>query len=196
MNYRNITISGEVATGTSTLVELLKKESALEKWEFFLGGEFMRQYAQTNGLFPKSAKVHHAADVYSDAFDRKIDYGMRERLSTQDHQVFEAWLSGFFAQKIQGVLKILLTCSDDAVRVDRIVNRDGVSVEEAKEHVKKREEQNLAKWVRLYKKEWEEWVSKSAINFWDPDLYDLVIDTYSHSKEETLALVLRKLGVT
>lgn len=192
MNYRNITISGEVATGTSTLIEFLKKEPALKEWEFFSGGEFMRQYAQTNGLFPKDAKIHHAASVYSDAFDRNVDYRMRESLSTKDHQVFEAWLSGFFAQKIAGVLKILLTCSDDAVRIDRIVNRDGVSVEEAKEHIKSREQQNVAKWVRLYKKEWDEWVGKPAINFWDPDLYDLVIDTYSHSKEETLALVVMK----
>jgi len=28
------------------------------------------------------------------------------------------------------------------------------------------------------------------INFWHPDLYDLVIDTYSHNQEETLSLVM------
>lgn len=36
------------------------------------------------------------------------------------------------------------------LRIDRIVNRDGVSVEEAKKHLRMREESNLGKWSAMY----------------------------------------------
>ncbi len=192
--YRNITISGGVGTGTSTLFELLKKEPGFHDWEFFSGGEFMRAYAQENGLFAKGTRIHHDATTYGEEFDRKVDFGMRERLMTKGNQVFEGWLAGFFAQRVPGALKVLLTCSEMAVRVDRIVNRDGVSVEEAKEHVRKREHDNFTKWGRMYAREWQELVGTGPIDFWDARLYDLVIDTYSHSKEETLRLVLEQVA--
>lgn len=50
-NYRNITISGGVGTGTTTLANLLKQKLEPMGWKFFNGGEFMRQYAIDKGLF-------------------------------------------------------------------------------------------------------------------------------------------------
>lgn len=189
--YRNITISGGVATGTSTLLVHLRDCSTFENWEFFSGGEFMRKYAQEKGLFSKDSLIHHNASAYDEAFDREVDFGMRKRLTEKEHQMFEAWLSGFFAQKIPGTLKVLLYCSDDAVRVDRVANRDGISVEEAKQHLKEREQSNFTRWQQIYAKEWKEWVGKPKIDFWSPEIYDLVIDTFSHSKEETFEAVLQ-----
>jgi len=87
-----------------------------------------------------------------------------------------------------------MNCSNDAVRVDRIVNRDNVSVAKAKDHIFEREQKNLGKWTRMYQKEWREWVGQDEIDFYSFDLYDLVIDTYSYDREETLNLVLQKLG--
>ena len=58
--------------------------------------------------------------------------------------IYEAWLTGFLAQGVKGVLKVLLLCSDDGVRVDRVVNRDKVTVHQAKDHILTREEQNSA----------------------------------------------------
>lgn len=184
LNYKNITISGGVGTGTTTLSKLLKEKLEPKGWKFFNGGEFMRQYAIDKGLFDPNNSLHHLADVYSDNFDKQVDYGMKERLQKEDRLVLEAWLSGFMAQGVPGVLKVLLTCSDDAIRVDRIVNRDASSIEEAKTHIFEREEKNFVKWKRLY----------GDHNFWDPKKYDLVIDTFSNSREETLKKVLEKLG--
>lgn len=82
------------------------------------------------------------------------------------------------------VLKVLLTC-DDSLRIDRMVNRDGLSVEEAKQHIHDRQEANFSKWKRMY----------GVTDFWNPKYYDLVIDTYSNGPTETLNLVLRALGV-
>lgn len=189
--FRNVTIAGLPGAGSSTLGMNLAKALG---WEYFSGGDFMRQYAIDRGLFDKNNKMHHPATVYGDEFDREVDYSIRGRLSKDDHLVVDSWLSGFLAQGIAGVLKVLLVCSNDAVRVDRIVNRDYVSVATAKDHIFDREKQNLTKWTRMYQKEWQEWVGESRIDFYSPKLYDLVIDTYSHDREATLNICLKKLS--
>lgn len=199
-NYYNITISGLPGSGSTTLLEMLREELKLDGWHGFSGGEFMRAYAAEKGLFDNSKKVHHDASHYEDDFDRQVDYGMREKLENEQHWILESWLSGFLAQGVEGTLKILMVCSDDSVRIDRVVNRDQISVNEAKKHVMGRYETNLKTWSRLYAKEWENWVVKpgkmaasAPIDFWHPDLYDLVIDTYSTNKEQTKKTVLNAL---
>lgn len=198
VRYANITISGLPGGGSTTLLRMLEETLG---WKGYSGGEFMREYALKKGIFKPNQGEHHAATDYEDEFDRKIDYGVREQLEKYSARIYEAWLSGFLAQGIKGVLKVLVHCSDDAIRVDRIVNRDNVDIEEAKEHIFSREERNRQKWTRMYKDEWEKWVVKTGsvevddpIDFWDPRLYDVVIDTYSNSREETLQKVLDELG--
>jgi cytidylate kinase len=66
------------------------------------------------------------------------------------------------------------------------VNRDNVSVEEAKKNIREREEGNFAKWKRIY----------GEYDFFDKSYYDLVIDTYSTGQTESARLVLEKLGYT
>jgi cytidylate kinase len=195
--YRNITISGLPGCGSTTVLNMLREELKFDKWSGYSGGEFMRAYAEEKGLFDPSKGFHHSSLDYEDDFDRKIDMGVREKLQTEKNWILEAWLSGFLAQGVDGVLKILMVCSDDAVRVDRIVNRDKTTVEEAKSHIHQRYQENLGKWSRMYKDEWDEWLVKTGrvktedpIDFWREDIYDLVIDTYSHNQEQTLEMVM------
>jgi len=199
-NYTNVTISGLPGSGSTTLLNMLKEELKLDGWHGFSGGEFMRAYAAQKGLFDGSKNTHHDASHYENDFDRQVDYGMREKLENEQFWILESWLSGFMAQQLKGVLKILMTCSEDAIRIDRIVNRDQISVKEAKVHLHERYLTNLKTWSRLYEKEWQQWViepgilsAKEPIDFWHPDLYDLVIDTYSSTKKETSKLVLDAL---
>lgn len=200
--YRNITISGLPGCGSTTLLSLLKEALHEQEWIGFSGGEFMRAYAIEKGLYNPAKSAHHSAAVYSDDFDRQVDYGMREKVQTQRKWIIESWLSGFMAQQVEGTLKVLLICSDDAVRIDRIINRDNIDVAEAKQSIQDRYQGNLAKWQRMYSKEWQEWVvtagtldAAAEIDFWRPELYDLVIDTFSHNKEATLNAVLEQLGL-
>ncbi len=195
--YSNISISGLPGAGATTLGKSLAGEL---KWQYFGGGDFMRAYAIKQGLFDPIKGLHHDASVYDDEFDRQVDFGMRQKVSESSENVLESWLSGFMVQGKPAVLKVLITCSDDSVRIDRIVNRDEVSVEHAKQHIFERERKNLLKWQRLYAAEWQEWVvqlgivnAHEPINFWDERLYDLVVDTYSSSKEQALTEVLSKL---
>ena len=194
IKYKNISISGLPGAGSTTLGKHLAQHLG---FKYYSGGDFMRQYAIDHGYFDPKQSVHHSATVYPADFDRQVDYEVRERMKTGRGCVYESWLSGFLAQQVKGTYKILVYCSDDAVRVDRIANRDDVSIKQAKEHIFVREKGNLAKWAKMYKKEWGEWVVKpktlgaqEPIYFWRSELYDLAIDTFRLGKEETLELVL------
>lgn len=195
VKHRNITISGLPGAGSTTLGKHLAKHLG---FHYHSGGDFMRKYAIDNGYFDPTKTVHHAATAYPDDFDRRVDYEMRDNLVKRHGCVYESWLSGFLAQQVPGVFKILVYCSDDGVRVDRIANRDDITIAEAKTHIFTREQKNLEKWVAMYTKEWNEWVvapgtlpKTEPIYFWRRELYDLAIDTYRLGKEETLALAMK-----
>jgi len=185
LKYQSIAISGKPGVGRTTLFNNLKKVLLPLGFEFFSGGEWSRQYAIEHGLHDPNDKRHHLATVYGDEIDYQIDIAMREKLEKGGNFVVESWIAGWNMRGLSHVLKVLLIC-DDALRVDRIVNRDMMTVEEAKEYIKKREEENLKKWSRIHK------VSPSE--FWDTKYYDLVINTYSHGPTETLQIVLQALG--
>lgn len=153
-------------------------------WEFFSGGEWSRKFSIEQGKHDPGDKTHHLATDYGDDVDYQIDQALREKIShPETHMAVESWIAGWNARGLPHVLKVLLMC-DDALRIDRVVNRDNVTVEEAKEHLRKREDANIGKWKRLYGVE----------DFWDPKYYDLVLNTYSHGPGETLEVVLQAIG--
>lgn len=183
LKYSSLAISGRPGVGRSTLLGNLKPYLKPLGWQFFSGGEWARQFAILNGKHKTNDPSHHFATDYGEEIDHQIDTAMRQKLSnSKTHMAVESWIAGWNMRGLPHVLKVLLIC-DDALRIDRIVNRDNLTVEDAKRHLREREESNLAKWERMYK----------TRDFWDPKYYDLVINTYSHSQKETLDLVLQAL---
>lgn len=174
LKYRNITISGLVCTGTSTLSRHLADKL---KWERSSTGEMFRQYCAEKNIPLEQTSLR------PDSVTLEIDGMVKNRLINDKNLIMEGWLTGFLAREIPGVFKILLVC-DAALRIDRIVNRDNMAVDIAKAHIETREAENLKKWQRIY----------GVSDFWDPKYYDLTIDTYSSSKEETLQKTLTALG--
>lgn len=184
--YASIAISSRPGAGRSTLLRNLMTIVIPLGWETFSGGDWARQFAVTSGKHDPNDPKHHFATDYGDDIDHKIDIALREKLSNpKTHVAVESWIAGWNMRGLKHVLKVLLMC-DDALRIDRVVNRDNLSVEEAKQHLREREEKNLEKWSRMYH------VPKE--DFWDPKYYDLVINTYSHGPKETFNLVLQALG--
>ncbi|MBI4991499.1 cytidylate kinase family protein [Candidatus Gottesmanbacteria bacterium] len=173
--WRNITISGRAASGATTLSRVLAEKLG---WKLINGGEIYREYAKKNGI---PLEKTTASD---DKYHLQLDNFIKEKLKNEKSLIIESWLSGFDAAGIDGVFKVFVTCSDDSVRVDRLVNRDKMTIEEAKQHLKTREEENLKKWEKLY----------HTRDFWNPALYNLVIDTYHNGPTETLNLVLQAIG--
>lgn len=167
-----MTVSGEIASGTSTLARQLAGRLG---WRHVNKGEWFRQYAAEHGLSLEKAQ-------WSEMMDRRIDQEWRERLKRESGLVVEGWLAGFMAQDIPEALKVLLV-APMAVRVQRFVMREKVSQAEAKRLMRQRTEENLTKWRRMY----------GQADFWRPDLYDVVIDTGVNDKEQTLAEVYGKI---
>ncbi len=184
LKYSSVAISGPPGAGRSTLLKNLREVLTPLQWEFFSGGDWSRQYAIENGKHDPNDPTHHLATDYGEDVDHKIDAAMREKIANPDvHMAIESWIAGWNARGLKHVLKVLLMC-DDSLRIDRIVNRDNVSVDQAKAHLRAREEANLSKWKRMY----------NTQDFWDPKHYDLVINTYSHSPKETVDILLQALG--
>lgn len=181
---RNITVSGRIATGASTLAEHLAR--ALD-WNFLNGGDLFREFAREQRI-----DIVHTSKR-PDQFDIDYEERVKRLLRDKDRQVVQSHLAGFDAHEIDGVYKILVVCEDvngeDKVdiRIDRLVNRDGKKVDEAKREVLEREQQNLDKWRRLYAKGDPDWV------YWDRKYYDLVVNTYSLNALESVEVVLRAL---
>lgn len=175
-NYDNIAISGKIATGTTTLFNNLKIYLQPLGWKFRSSGQIIREITKEN-LFP-------AANLAEDKIHRELEKRARNLLKNKKHWVVEGWLAGYIARDLKNVLKVLLICSEDSLRIDRVVNRDNVTVEEAKKLIQEREKANVETWKRLY----------GTDDFWNPKYFDLVIDTYSSGPLETVGKVLDKLG--
>ena len=184
LKYSSVAISSKPGAGRSTLLNNLKPHLEPLGWEFFSGGDWSRKFSIQAGKHDPNDATHHLATDYGDEIDHQIDLTMREKISDPSvHMAIESWIAGWNVRGITHVLKVLLMC-DEALRIDRIVNRDNITVEEAKHHINQREETNIAKWKRMY----------GTDDFWDPRHYDLVINTYSHGPTETLDIVLQALG--
>jgi predicted cytidylate kinase len=184
LKYSSIAISGRPGAGRSTLLKNLRPHLVPLGFEFFSGGDWSRQYAIKLGSHDPNDAKHHLATDYGDDIDYQIDQALREKIShPENHMAVESWIAGWNARGFSHVLKVLLMC-DDSLRIDRIVNRDNATVEDAKTHLREREDANIGKWKRLY----------GVSDFWDPRHYDLVINTYSHGPGQTLDVVLQALG--
>lgn len=185
-NIRIITISGRIASGATTLAKGLSRTLG---WRRIEGGEvFWEAIRQKMGLSAKDTNLR--PDQEDELFDRELKRILRE----DAHIILETKLAGFNAQVIEGVFKILVMCEKSdgedqpQIRIDRLVNREGLSVDEAKEEVLVREENDLAKWRKLYAGGDPNWV------YWDKKDYDLSINTYDHNQEETLKIALEAIG--
>jgi len=175
--YRLITISGKVAVGTTTLTKNLVRTLG---WKHINIGAVQRQFDQKH----KINENKQGALSRTDDHEKEIDAITERMLKAEKEIIYEAWLAGFFARTYKDVLKVLLICSHDDIRVDRVANRDNVTVEQAKHWIKQREEENTIKWKKLY----------GDYDFWNPKYFNLVIDTYNSGPMETLGKVLDKIG--
>lgn len=185
-NIRIITVSGRIASGSTTLGHKL---AGVLGWRHIEGGEIFWEAIRTKmGLSEKDT------DLRPDKEDEDFDTSLKQILTNGKNLILETKLAGFNAQGIPGVFKIAVICEDEQgndkadIRIDRLINREKISIERAKEEVIDREKNDLEKWRRLYANGDQKW------NYWDKKYYDLIINTYSHNQEESLKFVLEKLG--
>jgi cytidylate kinase len=182
---RNITISGRIGAGATTLA---KKLSNVLNWPLLEGGD----------LFEKIHKQLNISQIdvleRPDSFDLQFEAQIKKILTNERNQIIQSHLAGFDIQGIAGVYKILVICQDPQgqdkadIRIDRLMNRDGISLEAAKREALTREKENLEKFRKLYAHNDQNWI------YWDVKYYDLIVNTYSLNKEEALEFALNNIG--
>ena len=184
-NIKNITVSGRIGSGATTLA---KRLAGALGWKVLEGGVLFEKIHEELKL--DESEANSRPDSFDLAYEEKIKKLLRE----ENRFVIQSHLAGFDAQDIDGVFKILVVCEDQEgndkadIRIDRLVNRRGISVEQAKHEASKREKEHLEKFRRLYANNDQNWV------YWDKKYYDLIINTYSHNQEETLKIALEVIG--
>lgn len=185
-NVRNITVSGRIASGATTLAKKLAEEIG---WDILDGGKLFRKINSDLGM------TITASNSRPDHFDLEYEEKVKKMLKDESNHIIQSHLAGFDAQGIPNIFKILVVCEDPEgndkteIRIDRLVNRDGKSVEEAKNEVLQRELEHLTKFRRLYADNDPSW------NYWNHKYYDLVINTFSHNEDASLVLALKGLGI-
>ena len=185
-NTRIITVSGRIGAGSTSLAKNLARELG---WKRLEGGDiFWEAIRKRMNVSNKDTKLR------SDEEDVLFDEKQKHILQNEQQLVLESKLAGFCAQGMKDVFKVLVLCADvngedqPEIRIDRLVNRENVSVDDAKAEVFEREANDLSKWRKLYAAGDSAWV------YWDKQYYDLVINTFSHNQEESLQTVLKALG--
>jgi len=185
-NIRNITVSGRIASGSTTLAKHLADKLY---WRHLEGGDIFWEKVRAK-LNLDSKDTNKRPDNEDKVFDEEL----KNILKNEKNLILETKLAGFNAQGIDGVFKILVVCQDQQgedhmdIRIDRFINREESSLQKAKDEVIEREKNDIEKWRRMYADGDQNWV------YWDPKYYDLIVNTYSHNPEESLSLVLDKLG--
>lgn len=184
-NTRIITVSGRIASGSTTLAKKLAEHKG---WKHMEGGEiFWENVRGKLNLSPKDTNLR------PDAEDQLFDDSLKKILKEEKDIVLETKLAGYFAREMEDVFKILVICEDaegvdqTQIRIDRLVNREKMSVLDAKTEVLEREKNDIEKWCRLYAAADPNWT------YWNDKYYDIVINTFFHDPDESLQMVIEAL---
>lgn len=185
-HIRIITISGRIGAGSTSLAKHVAKNLG---WKHIEGGDIFWE-----AIRKKMCVENKDTKLRPDEEDLLFEEKQKEILQTKKHIVLESKLSGFVAQGMPDIFKVDVVCEgiegedQTQIRIDRLVNREELTMEKAKTEVLEREINDLTKWRKLYTNGDQEWV------YWDKKYYDLVVNTFSHNQEESLQLVLKAIG--
>jgi len=140
-----ITISGHPGSGTSTLVDGICKAKG---WSSLNGGQIFRDEAKNRGM-----NLAEFGDLCANDFsvDKSLDEILKSNMLNPDGpEVMESRLSGWWAHLLElDCIRIWLHVSEE-VRAQRVVNREGIPLEEALLGNRKRSEIDLARYQEMY----------------------------------------------
>lgn len=181
--FKNITISGGVAAGTTTLLDALRPSLEPEGFKLTSTGNIVREM-----LSEHDEEGHHKKNPLAELVEadqnRLIEQKVHDILDSGKKYVIEGWLAGFTARDIDHTLRVLVHIEDFEQQVRRFMDRESVEHDEAVKLIHDRQDKNFDFWKSLY----------GDYNFWDPQYYDVVIDTSNTLPDAAAAVVLEAFG--
>jgi cytidylate kinase len=173
-----ITISGLPGSGTTTVSRLVAAALHLDRVP---GGEVFRQLAAESGMTLAEFGLH--AQDHPD-IDRELDARLEAR-AREGSCVIESRLAGWLATNA-GLLavRVWVDC-EDQVRATRVAERDGTTVEQAREDNAERAAVEHARYVQAY-----------GIDLDDKRPYDLLLDSTSTSAADLAEQVIAAAAET
>lgn len=172
-SFTKVTISGLICTGKTTLYWNLQKKLT---WPSFSASQFFRDYSRTHNLSLETAAEQ------SNKLTREVDEHMKKLIVESEHIIVEGWMAGIMARDLKEVLRVLLTC-DFSVRAGRFAERERLTLDEAENRIKSRENNLFTKLKEIYRRD----------DFVDRGHYNLVIDTTSLSSQALADKIYKQL---
>ena len=159
-----ISLFGLAGTGTSSVGKHLAEK---RKLEFISSGNIFREMA-----------IEHGLDLYKfgklcekdPSMDKELDKRIEKYGGSHDDFIIDSRLAWHF---IPDSIKVKLIC-DDAIRLKRVSERDGITVDDAKKKTTEREASENMRYYTYYK----------IKDYVDNKHFDLIIDTTDISIEE------------
>lgn len=166
-----ITISGSAGSGKNTIGDLLGKKLNLR-----IITSTMKSYAREKGISMLEFERMYAQNT--EEYDKKMDEWQKKEASKGDC-ILISMLAAYNVPSAN--LKVWLHCSEKE-RAQRIAKRDNIPEEKALDYVKERDKVFRERIKRIY-----------GIDFWDPSLYNIIVDTEKNSPEEAVRIILKEV---
>ncbi len=176
MTIRVITLTGEAATGKSTIAKALL--SKLPGWEQANTGAKFREICQARGMSIQEVSF------LPDDIHREVDMWQRDIAETGSDLIIEGRLAGWPTKDMPHVFRVFCWTQLD-VRIARYIQREQTSEADARAAIEYRDSRDVQKYRRMY----------HLTDYRDPSYYSLMLDTSSNTPEELAELILEKAGL-
>lgn len=176
-----IVITGLTGSGKSTLGRRLAKELGLK---YVSGGDLLKQImAGERAMHAGWWETEEGEKAMErrreqEEYDREVDRRLLEIMEGEENMLVDSWTISYLYKKGDAV-KIYLK-ADAEERARRVSRRDGISVEEAMEAIKRKDKSSIELYKRLYDFRLDE----------DLTPFNLVLDTTKLDEEDAFNLVL------
>jgi predicted cytidylate kinase len=173
MKIQVITITGEVATGKSTIAEALLKK--LDGWKKANTGQKFREICASRGWSIQKVSF------LPDEVHKEVDEWQKMVAETESRIIIEGRLAGWLTRDLPHVFQVFCWTPLD-VRVQRYMDREHTTAEIARSEIEFRDQQDVLKYQRAY----------GLDDYRDRAFYDIFIDTSKYTPEEIADLIIQK----
>ena len=177
MSTRVLTVSGEIATGKSTIVAALLKK--LSQWSKVNTGEIFREICANRGW-----SIQEVSFI-PDELHKEVDEQQRQLALSGSQIIIESRLIGWLTRDASDVFSVFCYAPLE-VRTQRYISREGVSLEKAIQEIKYRDEKDLLKFRSMY----------DLDDYRSNKFYNLMLDTSTGTPDELATLIMDTAHLT